>query len=213
MIEFFGPYISDRHSGGRTAVGLVDHFLGTVAKTDAPFVVSRHATAELPEGYFEPLGTILYNLPSGDRPCPFYYRQLKEDPGSQVWTHPSLLPFLKSGYDRLVLPREIHTTLWEGEKRQPHSVFGVQFDREQKSVTLRPVWEGEDAPRNLSDHVRVMTEEGIANVFLEMDLGESWQSLLAPALFDNHFVPVLLLPGAGRSDLVVFQHRQDPQEC
>jgi anti-sigma regulatory factor (Ser/Thr protein kinase) len=206
MIEFFGPYIFDTMQKQEIAAGLADHFLGQVAKTNATFAATSYATPDLPAGYFETLGDIKFRLPgAGVRQCPFFYRQLHEDMGSQVWSHPDLVPFLRSRYDHLVLPREILTSRWEGEKRNAHSVLTVRFDRPVSTARLRPAWDGEDAARNIADHVAVLTDEGFANIFFDLDLGQSWQCLMTPALLENGFAPVLLLPGAGEGDIVVLQ--------
>jgi hypothetical protein len=208
MIEFFGPYVFDAGQDSEIAQGLVDRFLGEVARSRATFVVGRYTTPSLPRDYFELLGTIGYVLPEkGMRECPFFYRQLHEDLGCQVWAHPDLEPFLREHYGRLLLPREVLTLDWEGEKRDAHSAFTVRFDRTQKSVRLRPVWDGADAARNLADHKEVLLKEGFDNVFFEMDLGQPWQGLLTPALRENGFEPVLVLPSAGEGDIVLFQCR------
>lgn len=209
MIEFFGPYVFDVKQGNKVTLGLVERFLGEVAKSRAFFVVGRYTTESLPLDYFELLGTISHTSPDkGMRESPFFYRQLHEDPGCQVWAHPDLAPFLREHYRRLLLPREVLPLKWEGEKRDAHSAFTVRFDRTQKSARLRPVWDGEDAARNLSDHKGVLSEEGFDNIFFEMDLGQSWQGFLTPALLENGFEPVLVLPGAGEGDIVLFQCRQ-----
>ncbi len=211
MIELFGPYIFDTKRKKETAAGLADHFLGQVAKTNATFVVTSYATPDLPAGYFETLGDIKFRLPGGGvRQCPFFYRQLHEDMGSQVWSHPDLVPFLRTRYDHLVLPREILTSTWEGERRNAHSALTVRFDRPVRTARLRPAWDGEDAARNIGDHVTVLTDEGFANIFFELDLGQSWQCLMTPALLENGFAPVLLLPDAGEGDIVVLQLRELP---
>lgn len=209
MIEFFGPYVFDTGRDNEIAPGLVDRFLGEVARSRATFVVGRYTTQSLPRDYFELLGTISYVLPEeGMREHPFFYRQLNEDLGCQVWAHPDLAPFLREHYGRLLLPREILPLDWEGEKRDAHSAFTVRFDRTQKSARLRPVWDGADAARNLADHKEVLFKEGFDNVFFEIDLGQPWQGLLTPALRENGFEPVLVLPSAGHGDVVLFQCRQ-----
>jgi hypothetical protein len=211
MIEFFGPYIFDTMQKKEIAAGLADHFLGQVAKTNATFAATSYATSDLPAGYFETLGDIEFRLPGkGVRQCPFFYRQLHEDMGSQVWSHPDLVPFLRSRYDHLVLPREILTSKWEGERRNAHSVLTVRFDRPASTARLRPAWDGEDAAQNIVDHVTVLTNEGFANIFFDLDLGQSWQCFMTQVLLENGFAPALLLPDAGEGDIVVFQLREPP---
>ncbi len=48
-------------------------------------------------------------------------------------------------------------------------------------------------------------QEGGPNLFFEMDLGESWQTLFTPALMRSGFRPALLVPYGAKADLVVWQ--------
>ncbi|OPY66909.1 MAG: hypothetical protein A4E62_02396 [Syntrophorhabdus sp. PtaU1.Bin002] len=207
MIQFYGPYIFDQRLRSDIARTLVDAFLSAVAKTDRSGAYAYYTTADLPAKYFEPLGEIEYGLGDGSRQTRgFFYRQLKEDTGSHVWASGPLEPFLHEVYDRLFLPRQIVSTSFEGERRAPHSVLSVEFNRPHSSATIRPVWDGEDYTENLAGHVRIFEEEGLKNIFFDLDLGVPWQAKLIPALFKNGFKPVLLLPYAGLADVVVFQH-------
>ena len=131
---------------------------------------------------------------------------LGEDPGSEVWAHPDLEPFLRDTYRRHAFAREIRLTESQGEKRQPHSVFAVKFERAAGLVTVRPLWDGEDAKETLAEHVRVLQKDGIANIFFRMDLGRAWQANLTPALLANGFSPNLVIPYGGKGDLAIFQH-------
>ncbi|OPY79523.1 MAG: hypothetical protein A4E65_01821 [Syntrophorhabdus sp. PtaU1.Bin153] len=207
MIEFYGPYIFDRTLGSNIAITLIDGFLSAIAKTDRSGAYASYTTDDLPAEYFESLGEIGYSLEDGCKQNRgFVYRQLKEDAGSHVWASRKLEPFLHNVYDRLFLPRQIVSTSFEGESRAPHSVLSVEFDRPHSSVTIRPVWDGEDYAENLAGHVQILRQEGLKNIFLDLDLGVPWQAKLIPALFDSGFKPVLLLPYAGQADVVVFQH-------
>jgi hypothetical protein len=169
--------------------------------------MSRFATPELPKGYFESLGTIDLFGPDGtSRPWSIFYRQLQEDLGCQVWSHPDLEAFLRTEYGRLFFGREIFLTRHEGEVRPSHSVFSVQFDRSHYQATLRAIWDGKDTVDNLSEHVKVLKAEGLPNIFFEIDLSKAWQAALTPALLKNRFRPRILLPYAGEGDVVVFQY-------
>lgn len=207
MIEFYGPYVFDQSQREGMAQALVDGLLASIAKTDATGIFGRCTTPDLPGQYFEPLGAIEYGAgKDAARLTTFHYRQLKEDEGAHVWADPLLKPFLQEAYQRLFLPREIMETAFEGETVNPHSVVSVEFDRQRDSATLRPVWDGVDRARNIGGHVRMLKEEGLNSIFFELDLGSPWQAKMAPALYENGFTPVLLLPYAGQVDLVIFQH-------
>ncbi|HBA56145.1 ATP-binding protein [Syntrophorhabdus aromaticivorans] len=207
MVQFYGPYVFDRRLGSDIAGALVDGFLSAVAKTDGSGTYTCYTTADFPVEYFEPLGEIEYSREDGTKQARgFFYRQLKEDAGSHVWASGALEPFLHQVYNRLFLPRQIVFTSFEGERRAPHSVLSVEFDRPRSSVTIRPVWDGEDYTENLAGHVRILEEEGLKNIFFDLDLGAPWQAKLIPTLFEGGFKPVLLLPYAGQADVVVFQH-------
>jgi anti-sigma regulatory factor (Ser/Thr protein kinase) len=212
MVEFYGPYIFDEPLGADIAQSLIEEFLGTVAKTDAIGVISRHATAHLPEGYFEALGSMDYRL-GKDRSesRPFYYRQLREDAGSYVWADAALTPFLNGTYARLVLPRHVLAIGDDEQYVDRHSVFSVRFDRPLNSVTIQPVLDGQDRGRNIAEHVALLEREGIGNIFFGIDIGIAWQARLSSALCDNGFVPALLLPyGGEQGDVVIFQRTGQP---
>lgn len=207
MVEFYGPYVFNQPQHPDLAQALVDGFLGAIAKTNASGTFGRYTTADLPHGYFEPLGAISYCLDTGARQSSrFHYRQLKEDEGSHVWAHPQLKPFLIKAYHRLFLPRGIMDASFDGETQNPHSVLSVEFDRLRGSVTIRPVWDGADGTQNIAGHVGILKGEAVENIFFELDLGSPWQAKLAPALFKNGFMPELVLPYAGQADVVIFQH-------
>jgi anti-sigma regulatory factor (Ser/Thr protein kinase) len=207
LIEVFGPYLFNQPAAYGMAAKLLDAFLGHIAKTEALFVINRYATPEIPVGYFELLGTIDQVLDDGTRKSwPYFYRQLKEDPGSQVWVQQNLESFLRKEYSRLFLPRDIMLTQYAGENRPAHSVFGVRFFRPQNTVTLNPVWDGRDAGDNLTRHIEALKADSIANILFELDCAYPWQANLSPVLIEKGFSPRLVLPYGGQGDLVIFQY-------
>jgi hypothetical protein len=207
MIQFYGPYIFNQPKGADMARSLTDAFLAAIAKSDALGTYSYYTTGDLPAEYFESIGSVNYTgIDGSDEPQHFVYRQLKEDHGASMWADPSIEPFLRQAYSRLYLPRRIAATSFAGEHLGDHSVFSLQFNRARSSVTIRPVWDGKDYAGNIADHVKLLKKEGLTNLFFEIDLSVAWQARIAPALDDNAFLPVLLLPYAGRGDIVVFQH-------
>ena len=206
LVEFFGPYLFSQ-GDSEMAQRIMESCLARIAKTEAIGLMSRCSTPELPRGYFESLGTIdLFDPDGTSRPWSIFYRQLQEDLGCQVWSHPDLEAFLRTEYGRLFFAREILLTRHEGEVRPPHSVFSVQFDRSHYQATLRAIWDGKDTADNLSEHVKVLRAEGLPNIFFEIDLSKAWEAALTPALLQNDFRPKILLPYAGEGDVVVFQY-------
>jgi hypothetical protein len=217
-IEMFGPYLfpnvpslpagPEKEQQDRTAGMLVDGCLERIARTAAVGLLCRYATPFFLNDYFEYLGSVDFVAAEGSRrDQPVYYRQIHEDAGCQIWSHPALEAYLQSEYKRLVLPREIRPVRHEGEIRAPHSVISAHFNREQREVTMSLAWDGRDTAENLSRHLQLFAEEGLSNIFFSIDLAFPWQNLMIPDLLVQNFTPRLLLPYGGKSDLVIFQHK------
>jgi len=207
-IESFGPYLFQKPNGLGLSEALTDACLGEIAKAEAIGLISRYSTPELPKGYFESLGSIdLFQQDGSILPWTVYFRQLHEDRGCQVWAHPVLEDFLRVEYRRLFFAREIRSTRYGGEQRPAHSVFAPQFDRTNRQITLRAVWDGADAAENLFQHLKVLKAEALPNIFFEVDLGHAWQANLSQILVDSGFRPRLVLPYGGEADVVVFQYQ------
>jgi hypothetical protein len=75
-------------------------------------------------------------------------------------------------------------------------------------AVLRPVWDGADASKNLEKHILTLKNEGIRSILFEIDTGHAWQANLTPILLENGFTPRLILPYAGKADVVIFQYRE-----
>ncbi len=209
VIECAGPYVFGQPPKSGMAEKLMDALISDIAKTDAIFLINRLATRDLPPYYFEPLGSVDYQASDGTLgPWQVYFRFLKEDTGSRVWAHPELQDFLEKQYKSLSFAREIMPTNFGGETRPQHSVFATQFVRSQNDIILFPVWDGVDVSINLAKHVKTILDEGLRIIFLIIDLGYAWQANLTPALKENNFIPRIILPYAGKSDIVVFQYRE-----
>lgn len=210
LIGLYGPYVCDRTKSSDISRGLIESFIGIVAKSGAIGILNRYPTPEIPTEYFEILGSFTIRAPSGDPvQSEAYYRHLEEDLGMAVWSHPLLEGFLREQYEKLFFARDIQLITSEGETSSPFSVLSAHVDRKVGRVTLRPVWWGKDAEENLADHVRVLKQENIPQIFFEMDLGRSWHSRFTPGLLNTGFEPRLVLPYAGAGDLVMFQLRDD----
>ncbi len=207
-VESFGPFLFNQQADSGLSEALIDACIGEIAKTDAISLISRYSTPELPKRYFESLGTINLVQPEGNaRHWPIHYRQLREDLGCRVWVHPALEAFLLAEYGRLFLAREIRLTMHEGEQRPPYSIFAPQFDRTNRQITLRAIWDGTDAAENLAQHIKALKAENLPNIFFEVDLAHAWQAGLTGVLLDQGFTPRLVLPYGGEADVVVFQHQ------
>jgi len=205
-VESFGPYLFHQAPDSPMAEGLLDGCLAGIGRSDAVGLLSRYTTAQLPAGYFEALGSMTYCLPNKTSLSrEILYRQLKEDPGRRVWAHPGLKRFLEEQYHRLFLARDIHLVEHQGERHPAHSVLAAEFDRSRNTITLRPIWAGTDAAENVSRHVQLLKKDPLCTLSFELDLGKAWQAEFTNALLDNGFVPRLVFPHAGVSDVVVFQ--------
>jgi hypothetical protein len=207
-VECFGPYVFNRAPAPNIAEELMEGCIGTVARTRAVGIINLSPTPELPRQHFELLGTLDdYARDGSVEPCEAWFRLLREDTGSAVWVHPGLEEFLRREYAKLVLPREIRIDQPSGETLPRHSVLSAEFNRLQGHVVLRPIWPGADAEENIERHVRLLQSEQVLNIHFAVDLGQAWQTLFVPGLLAQGFEPRLVLPYAGKADLVVFQLR------
>ncbi len=207
MVECFGPYVFVEEDREGLIRDLLDGVVSKIARTSVLGLINRYNPGEMPPGYFEELGTVKdYSKSPEGVDYPYFYRLLEEDLGSKVWAGSEIEPFLAETYQRLVLPREIIVIRDVGEHHPEHSVISAEFEHPQKRVRLRPLWLGKDMAQNLSRHVDAFRKEGISNVLFELDLGISEHALWIPALTEQHFIPRVVLPYAGKGDLVIFQY-------
>ena len=207
IVECCGPYMFNQVPGSGLAEALANSCIEAIARTDAVGLLNRYPTPEVPDGYFERLGSLSYRK-SEHAPSELtvLYRQLVEDPGATVWSHPDLEKFLADQYQRLYLARRIQPVRSEGEATALSSVLSAEFDRTNGLVTLRPVVAGADAEENLARHVEVLEQENLTGILVSLDLGKPWQSAFVPALLKQSFLPRIVMPYAGKGDLVLFQH-------
>ncbi len=205
LVECYGPYLFGQPAA--MARLLLDHLLGHLAKSRAVGLLCRYPAPALPADYFEALGTLSHHALDGSvTEMPAYYRSLIEDAGAIAWCHPALRPFLTREYRRLAFARDLAPVDLAGTTIAPHSVLSAALNRPAGEVTLRPLWWGADAAVNLREHVRVLRQEGLNDLFFELDLGRAWQGHFTPALLATGFRPRVVLPHAGHGDLLVFQY-------
>ncbi|MGD8387125.1 MAG: hypothetical protein PVG49_08280 [Desulfobacteraceae bacterium] len=206
-VECFGPYLFDQEPGSAMGRELLEACLGSIARTPVVGLINRLPTDALPREYFEPLGSVHVYRKGEDEPVLLEasFRQMQEDPGTSVWCHTQLEPFLKDAYQRLVLPRNIRLVQDLGETKSQYSVLSADVNRSQQVVTLRPIHTGADIQENLAGHIRLFEQDARTSLFFEMDVSRAWHADFTPALFANGFSPRIVLPYAGEGDLVIFQ--------
>ena len=206
-VEFYGPYAFSNQENHHIAGVLINHMIGSLARSTAITLYSRMATEELPSGSFEPLARFKEKEPDGQtRKRTLWFRHLREDIGCHVWAHPSFAPFLRKTYDTLFLMRTVREYQGSGENRPERSLLGTKLDAERKEAFLRPMIDGTDIRENIARHVKLLVDENFLNIFLTIDLSVGWQTVLGEALAANGFSPAYVLPYAGQSDEVIFQY-------
>ena len=204
---FSGPYVFTPQPAREDIVRLLtDGFLEAVARDRHVIVLSFRATADLPAGYFEPLGSLLAGENSDGHEVPVVFRHLREDLGAAVWCAPSLQDFLRQAYDRLAMPRDILPVEAPAVRPRRESLLGASLDRHGDLAELRPFLDGQDLAANLTAHVAAIRGKGIRRILYYMDLSRPWEAALADDLLQAGFVPRLVLPHGGQSDMVVWQH-------
>jgi hypothetical protein len=206
-LSFSGPFVfvppGDAPGVARL---LTDAFLAAVARESVEIVFSERATTDVPDGYFETLGSLEFHGPEGRSDQPVLYRHLREDLGETVWSDPALEGFLRSAYDRLAMCRDLLPAHPPSSYENKRSLFSTTMDKGKGLAVLHPLLDGEDVADNLTGHVRVLTEKGFQNILLYMDLSQAWEAALAAPIMAAGFKPQLVLPFAGRTDVVVFQY-------
>lgn len=219
-VVFSGPYLfddsPDRALARETARLLTERFLADVARSEVVCAFSERPTADVPHGWFESLGRL--TLRGGAEEAPgeqeALFRHLREDAGGAVWASPELAPFLERQYALLAFPRDILRAEPAPDRLlAAHSLLATTYDRRRGLALFKPLLDGRDFQANLAAHVRAMArqaeEAGLEHgpdLLLHLDLSEPWQAARFPAVAACGFVPRLILPHAGVSDLLVCQH-------
>ncbi len=208
--ECFGPYSFVKERREKVIRDLLDSVLGKIARSSVLGLVTRYHPEEMPPNYFEELGTLRDFSEEGEgQGFTYLFRMMNEDLGAKVWAHPDIESFLRETYRRLVLPRELLLVHEEGERLPEHSVIATRFEPPARLAVLKPLWPGRDVAENLSRHVAALTGEKIVNLLFEVDLGISEHTHWIPALTARKFIPKVILPYAGKGDLLIFQYDAD----
>ena len=220
VVECHGPFILARDKASslspetrrNMAESLLEHCLNAIARTPAVGLLNRTPGFDLPRHHFEVLGTTLeYHGPAPATEIPALFRQVQEDPGSIAWVHPEIAAFTRKEFQRLSLPREIRLSSNSGEAKDDFSVLTTKSDRPRQMITLYPLWDGNDLKKNVAEHLSLCRKEEFTNIFFVLDLGDSNNTAFVPALLENGFTPRLMLPYAGKGDLLILQETSMPE--
>ena len=205
VTEFFGPFLFTETLKEEISEKLIISCLEAIGKSDSIGLFSKISEEIIQKDFFEEIGSINYYFNNKNFVIPVLFRQLTEDTGAVAWCHSSLMDFLKSSYEKLFLPRKIETVYDMGETVNDYSVLYAQIHRAQSSVVLKPVKFGKDINENIKAHLELLKKENFKNIFFEIDTGLSEQALITPSLLLNGFKPKVVVPCAGKGDIVIFQ--------
>ena len=210
-LELFGPYgFADDGDG---LAQLLEAAIARISRSGYHGVVRRQGPLANHERFFDFLGQLVLRGADGDdRRLSYYYRALDERGGGAVYCRASLATFLAGEYARLCLPRQLRDGGDDAAQRRTASVLAVEIEPAQALATLRPLCAGPDMAANLRAHVELLRAQGIRNFQVELDTGRADDTAYAAALEETGFVPCLLLPDAGRGDLVIYDHRRPDAE-
>lgn len=204
-IELYGPYLLFPDDGDALLTRLLDEAVGQISRSGARALLRRQGELRGFERFFDFLGELELASPSASRErlvWPHYYKQLREESGGVVYAEPRFAEFLRAQYDRLFLPRQVRET--SSASGGDDSVLSVDFEQRRSLATLRLLASGSDLAENLAAHLTLLAREHIANVLVEVDCGRADEIGFVSVLYDAGFLPRLLIPDAGRGDLVVF---------
>jgi len=204
-VSFSGPYLFDKE--GQAGEILTKHLINTVARTRAMGLFSELATTGLSTLDFESLGHLDIITADGEKSVQnVWYRHLREDMGASVWAHSTYLEFLEKRYKEQILMRDIKMADGQGETLPERSVFSARLRPETGEATLVPMVTGKDAALCIARHVKMLHKEKFSNIYIRLDLAYGWQASMGKSIMDNDFVPRLVLPYGGKSDILVFQY-------
>lgn len=178
---------------------VLDFALGELARENfGGVVLKRPGGAPCPER-FESLGTL--PGPAGEDRNVFY-ALLGEDDGAPLYVHRLLEPFVRRKMDELCLPRAAHL-VDEGLCGKSLSAFAVSSDFLSGEATLSVLAPGRDGAANAEAHLKVLSEEGVASIRFALDLGRPDEAAMGGLLVEAGFEPRVLLPWAGKGDLLL----------
>ncbi len=205
-LELYGPYVFGDDTADQGLTLLLDQAVGRISRSAYRGLVRRQGVLAGADRFFDFLGELPLRGRDGLIRHTCYYRQLKEESRGTVYCGEPLATFLGEQYDRLCLPRQIRPSTTESAQLRQASVLAAELEQEQSLAILRPLAAGRDMAANLSAHLDLLRDEGIANFQVELDTGRSEDPAFAAALAETGFVPRLVIPDAGQGDLVIYDH-------
>ncbi len=168
------------------------HFEGVIL-LDPPRETPRHR--------FEILG----KLPrKGGSSQEALYCSLREDTGGPIYLHASLEEPLRKMAERLCLPRELRSSEPPLHRIPEASALGVRTDLPRKEAYLFCLAPGRDGRENVLSHLKILRSQGMEDIFFLLDLGQFEDLPMGGFLMEAGFLPRLLLPWAGRGDLLLW---------
>jgi len=209
-IEVFGPYVFAEDPDDEILTQLMDQAISAISRTPARGILRRQSEMKDFQRFFDFLGVIQVVSPQGEPTgCFYYFRQLKEESSSYVYSSSGFAKFLEREYDRLYLPRRIRTTDFASMGQRDYSVIAVEFKNGRTLAHLRPLCAGRDLVENLEAHIALLKSQDVKNIFFEIDTGREEEMMFTSALQEVGFQPVLVIPDAAVSDLVIFSYLTD----
>lgn len=212
IVQIFGPYCFLKEQQRAVDEALLDACIHRIARTKALGLFSLRGLPETLSNHFERLGTLRFSQ-AGQPPVSeaSFYRLLHEDPGFEVWSAAALKDYLERQYHQLALARIIKTSRDMGETRSGASLFSAEIHRDQASVTLRPLLAGNDYAENIERHLRFLRDDHFVNIHVELDMGIPCHADMIDALLASRFRPGILLPFAGKADLMILQYDDETE--
>jgi len=196
--EILGPYIYGQTGASQMGEELVEKCLEAIGKENFTGVICRHYGHDLPEQYFETIGTL-----SGKK---IFFRQLQEDTGTCAWLHPSIAADIADRYERLFLPRNIIAPADDVRPRTPYTVISSEVNRAADTVVMHPLVLGQDVLETVAAHCLLFQSDGYQTILFTLDLGNSAHAGWIPALTENGFTTALLVPYGGKGDLLTLAY-------
>ena len=180
---------------------LLDAALGKLYGQHLEGVILLNPPQEAPRHRFEILG----HLPrKGGLLQEVLYCSLREDTGGPLYLHASLEKTLEEMTERLSLPREIRSSEPLPHQIPEASALGVHMDLPRKEAHLFCLAPGRDGRENLLSHLEILRSQGMEEIFFLLDLGQFEDLPMGGFLMEAEFCPELLLPWAGKGDLLLW---------
>lgn len=209
-VVFSGPWLFSEEEAG--AALLLEDMITALARGAAVSLVSdpeaTPGNVDFARFGFELLATLPRQTDNGTAGAdtPVWFRHLREDDGLTVWAHPDFAPFLEETYRRLFLIRTVQPVAETGATLTEPSVFAASLNKERRQATITPLLNGADNRDNIAAHLNGLKQEGYEQILFRVDLAHPWQAALGGELVRQGCRPILVLPHAGRADVVVFRH-------